>query len=257
MRELQINDEGYGYDRFGLSKRSAALAYTGGWPIYRAYFRVESHGVEHVPKDGAAIIAANHSGMLPFDASMVWMDVVHGTGRVVRPLTDHLVAGLPFVATLLQRVGAVGGTAGNARALLENGEILLVFPEGVPGISKPKRDRYRVSTWRRGHAELALRYRAPIVPAAVIGAEEQFPFVHNSRRLGRIVGAPHVPITFFPVPVLPIPLPVKYRIYYGAPIALVGDADDPQAVQRAAAETQAAVQALIERGLRERQGVFR
>ncbi|MCC6807486.1 MAG: acyltransferase family protein [Deltaproteobacteria bacterium] len=256
LPSIAFDDAGHGYDRFGLSPSALRVAFAAAWPLYRYYFRVASVGAEHVPKAGAAIVVANHSGMLPFDGMMLCMDVAQQRQRALRPLADHAVGALPFIGVAMQRIGAVSGTSTNARALLEAGEILLVFPEGVPGISKPARRKYRLTHWRPGHAELALRHKAPIIPAAVVGAEEQFPIVHNSKRLGRLVGAPHVPLPFLPVPFVPVPLPVKYRIYYGEPIVPEGDANDPSAVEHAAWQTQNAVQALIARGLRERRGSF-
>ncbi len=256
--QVAIRDAGYGYDTFGLSAKALVLAFAAAWPLYRHYFRVTSSGTQHIPLNGKAIIVANHSGMLPFDAMMLCMDVAQHTQRVLRPLVDHLVSGLPFVNTMLQRVGAVGGTTSNARALLTAGEALLIFPEGIAGISKPRSHRYELSQWRPGHAELALREHVPIIPAAVIGAEDQFPIVHNSKRLGRLVGAPHVPLSLFPVPIVPIPLPVKYQILYGEPILLdrSTDADDPRAVDNLAWQTRTAVLALVRQGVRERKGMF-
>ncbi len=251
MPTLTVRDLGYGYDEFGLSKRALRTAFAVAWPLYRLYFRVASEGSEHIPRNGAAIVVANHSGVLPFDGMMLCMDVAHCAGRVVRPVADHFVAGLPLVSVALQRIGAVGGAAGNVRALLEAGELPLIFPEGVPGIAKSKSEKYHLAAWRPGHAELALRARVPVIPAAVIGAEEQIPFVSNSKLLGRFVGTPHVPL-----PLLPFPLPVKYRILYGEPLIFNGDADDPKAVRSAAAQTRTAVEELIARGLKQRRSVF-
>lgn len=253
---VSCRDAGHGYDELGLSARAVRLGLSIVWPLYRYYFRVESHGIEHLPASGPGIVAANHSGMLPFDAVMIGVDIALHTHRVPRALADHLVAGLPFVSIMMQRIGAIGGTPENARAMLAANELLMVFPEGVPGISKPAAKKYQLAHWRPGHVELALRNRVPVYPAAVIGAEEQFPFVHNSKPLGRLVGAPHVPITFFPVPILPVPLPVKYHIHYGPALTLEGDPDDPAAVAAGAERTQRAVEALIEDGLRRRHGVF-
>ncbi len=256
--QVAVRDAGYGYDCFGLSSKGLELAFAAAWPLYRHYFRVTSSGAHNIPTHGKVIVVANHSGMLPFDAVMLCVDVAHHAKRVLRPLVDHLAGGLPFVSTILQRVGAVGGTVANARALLDAGDALLIFPEGVAGISKARSQRYQVSNWRHGHAELALRERVPIIPAAVIGAEEQFPLVYNSKRLGRLVGAPHVPLPFFPLPFLPIPLPVKYRILYGEPIVIdrALDADDPNAVRDLAWLTRTAVLALVRQGVSDRTGVF-
>ena len=121
----------------------------------------------------------------------------------------------------------VGGSRGNVRALLENGELLMIFPEGTPGIIKPFSKRYQLQKFRVGHAELAVRNQVPIIPVGIIGAEEQLPSVFSSRRLGKMFGIEAVPI-----PILPLPLPVRYRIFYGKPITShlsldPSNADDP------------------------------
>jgi 1-acyl-sn-glycerol-3-phosphate acyltransferase len=131
-----------------------------------------------------------------------------------------------------------------------------VFPEGVPGIGKPFSKRYQLQEWRVGHVELGIRHGAPIVPVAVIGAEEQMP------QLGRLEGLNLFGAPYLPIPATPVPLPVRYRIYYGPPVDIPARypreaADDPHRVADAAAEVRDAVQDLIERGLRERDGIFR
>jgi len=257
IRRLPIHDEGLGYDPYGLERDHVALGLALTKPLYERWFRVVSHGIENVPRRGRAILAANHSGTLPFDAAMLWADVVRNVGRVPRAVADFFVSNLPFVSTLFTRAGVVGGGRANVRNLLEDEELLMIFPEGVPGIGKPFTERYQLQEWRVGHAELAIRHRAPVIPVAIVGAEEQMPQIARLKRLGRLVGAPYVPLTL-----TPLPLPVRYHIHYGAPIALHekyrrADADDPELVREAAREVRDAVEALLEKGLRERKGIFR
>lgn len=254
IRDLPIRDEGYGYDPYGLERDHVALGIALTRPLYEGYFRVASHGAEKVPKSGAAILAANHSGTLPFDAAMLWADVVRQVGRVPRAVADYFVSNLPFVSTLFTRAGAVAGTRDNVRSLLDAGELMMIFPEGVPGIGKPFHERYQLQEWRVGHAELAIRHRAPVVPVAIVGAEEQMPQI--ARLKLRLFGAPYLPLTL-----TPLPLPVRYHIHYGEPIPLHEefrreDADDPEAVKEAARRVRDAVEELIEIGLRERKGIF-
>ena len=132
----------------------------------------------------------------------------------------------------------------------------MIFPEGVPGITKPFSERYKLQTFRVGHAELAIRHSAQVVPVGIVGGEEQMPALLASRRLGKLVGVP-----ILPIPAVPIPLPVRYHLYYGEPIRLDLDyrpeqGDDPSVVREAANRVQAAVDALIQQGLAERNGVF-
>jgi 1-acyl-sn-glycerol-3-phosphate acyltransferase len=255
-RRLQFNDTGHGYDPFGLSPEYVALGDAIAAPVYEKYFRVESHGSENIPKSGAAVLAGNHSGTLPFDGAMLWMDVLRHTEppRVPRAIADYFVPSLPWVSTLFARCGVVGGSRGNARTLLENGELLMIFPEGVPGISKPFKDRYKLQDWRQGHCELAIRHRAPVVPVGIVGAEEQMPQIARLPGFG--------PLPLIPIPATLLPLPVKYHIWYGAPLRFdleytPDDADDPATVRAAALRVKAAVQELLERGLRERKGIFK
>lgn len=249
--DLPIHDAGHGYDVFGAHPPTVQRAVRWARPLYRNYFRVASHGVAHVPTDGPAILVANHSGTLPIDGAMLWMDVVQRTGRILRPIADRFVPRMPFIGTMFARAGVVSGTQTNVRRLLETGELIAIFPEGTTGPGKPFRERYHLQAWRVGHAELAIRYRAPVIPVAIIGAEESWPVLFHIRAL-RAFGAP-----FVPVPRSPLPLPVQIHIHYGAPIPLhqaypPTAADDPEAVAAGAETVREAVVALVERGLAER-----
>ena len=257
LESLHFADLGHGYDAFGAHRDwvRVSLALTR-W-LYDTYFRVTSRGAEHIPESGAAILASNHSGTIPIDGTMLYCDVVSQTNppRLPRPVADVFVPKLPFVSTFFARVGVVAGSRRNVEALLERGELLMVFPEGVPGIGKRFRERYQLQHWRGGHAELAIRYQAPIIPVAIIGAEEQMPQIARINGI-RVFGAPYLPI-----PLTPFPLPVHYYVYYGEPLALhdtysPDQSDDPVVIREAAETVKAAVQRLIERGLEQRRGVF-
>ena len=258
LEQLHFRDAGHGYDAFGL--HPSFISFGAGitrWP-YEKYFRVISKGHSHLPNEGAAILAANHSGNIPIDGMMLWHDVLRNTNppRVVRGIADHFVPALPFIGTTFARGGMVGGSRGNVRSLLEAGELLMIFPEGTPGIIKPFKNRYKLQRFRVGHAELALRHRVPIIPVGIVGAEEQLPSLISSRRLGKMLGLEAVPI-----PILPFPLPVRYYIYYGEPIEVYKnlqpeDADNPKIVARIAKQVQGEVDKLIKKGLKERKGIF-
>lgn len=257
LQGLRLDDAGHGWDRFGASPAGVAVALSTVRHLYDRYFRVQSHGAEHIPRTGAAIVVANHSGTLPLDGMMLWADILLHTSppRLPRAVADHFVPALPFINTLFSRAGMVPGSRGNVRALLERGELLLLFPEGVAGIGKPPSAAYQLQRWTVGHAELAIRHQALVVPAAVIGAEEQWP------QLGRIERLHPFGIPYLPIPATPLPLPVRYHIHYGEPLALheglaPEESNDPAVLRRAAERTKAAVAVLIEQGLAEREGVF-
>lgn len=258
MTDWPLHNAGHGYDVFGLNSRSVERGRRWARLFYRYYFRVSSHGHEHIPAQGPAILAANHGGTLPLDAAMIWTDVVEHIDppRVPRPLLDMFVPLLPIVGTLFARAGAVNGTRENVRRLLDDGELVLVFPEGVPGIGKPFRQRYHLQDWRVGHVELAIWHRAPVVPVAVIGPEEAWPLATRIERF-HMFGAP-----FLPVPATPVPLPVHCHVLYGEPIVLHKGlpreaADDPAIIKAGAARVRDQVQLLLDEGLRRRRGVFR
>lgn len=248
---LPVHDEGYGYDLFGLHLPTVQRTVRLAQPLYRSYFRVASHGVANVPAAGPAILVANHSGTLPVDGAMLWLDVVQRSGRVPRVIAERFVPLLPVVSTLFARLGVVSGTHTNVRCLLDRGELLAIFPEGVSGVAKRFRDRYQLQDWHVGHAELALRHRAPVIPVAIIGAEESWPVLVRLRWF-HVFGAPYLPL-----PASPLPLPVRFHLHYGAPLELHrryprDAADDPRAVATAAMEVRDAVNALIETGRAQR-----
>lgn len=250
-----FHDEGYGFDTFGLFPPSLEMALRVTAPLYDHYFRVDSTGAEHIPVTGPAILVANHGGILPLDAAILGIDVVRQARRVPRLITDHFVPRLPIVSTLLARVGVVSGTRANVRHLLERGELVAIWPEGVSGPAKPFRERYQIQRWSVGFAELAIRHHAPVIPVAIVGAEESWPLL---AKVGtRIFGAPYVP-----VPIAPLPLPAKLHLCYGEPIALhaghiSSDAEDPAVVGAAAERVRHALEDLLIATLASRRGVFR
>jgi 1-acyl-sn-glycerol-3-phosphate acyltransferase len=188
-----FHDEGHGYDVFGLHPPTLDRAVTFGAPLYERYLRVDSTGIEHVPTEGPAILVANHGGVLPLDAAVLCLDVLRRTARIPRAVADHFVPRLPLVSTLFARLGVVSGTHANVRRLLERGELLAIWPEGVSGPAKPFARRYQLQSWRVGFAEYALRFGAPIIPVAIVGAEESWPLAGRLRGV-RAFGSPYLPI---------------------------------------------------------------
>ena len=251
-----FHDEGYGFDTFGLHPPTLDRALAVGAPLYDHYFRVDSQGAENVPAHGPVILVANHGGVLPVDAAMLCFDVLRHTPRIPRAIADHFVPRLPLVSTLFARLGVVSGAHVNVRRLLERDELLVIFPEGVRGPAKPFGLRYELQRWNVGFAEHAIRHRAPIVPVAIVGAEESWPLAARIRGL-RMFGSPYLPI-----PASPVPLPARYHIRYGEALHVdrghrYGDAHDPELVMRTAEEARDAVARLLADTLAERRGVFR
>ena len=247
---VKLRDAGHGFDELGANPEAIEKVLPAMRAMHRYYFRVRSHDANNVKKSGGTILVANHSGTLPFDGMMIATDVLLHRDRLVRPITDRFLPRLPFFGTWAARVGAVTGGRRNVETLLEQGEAILIFPEGTTGVGKPWSDRYRLQDWRVGHAELAIRYHVPIVPVALVGAEEQMPQI--ARISWNLMGVPYIPI-----PATPFPLPVRYHIFYGEPIDLSEyDATDARSVREGAIKVRTSVESLLHHGLLYRNGVF-
>ena len=208
------------------------------------------------------LLVANHSGQLPFDGLMIGAAMVldRTPPRMVRSMVERWVPQLPWISTLFARTGQIVGTPENCRRLLERDEAILVFPEGVRGIAKTFERRYQLQRFGSGFARLALATQTPVVPVGVVGAEEQAPALANLERVARALRMPAFPITpTFPAlgPAGLLPLPTRYRIYFGPPLQLTGGAEADEAQIRSEVErVRLAVEGLVARGLSERTGIF-
>ncbi|MGC4123111.1 MAG: lysophospholipid acyltransferase family protein [Myxococcales bacterium] len=245
----------FGLDPFGFS---ADYALTAMGPIvwlYKHYFRVDARGTEHVPK-GRVLLVANHSGQLPIDAAMIGTAMLMEADppRPIRSMVEKWMPTLPYVSVFMARMGQVVGTPENCRRLLESDEAILVFPEGAKGINKHWRDRYRLSEFGLGFMRLALETDTPIVPISVVGGEEQAPMLFDLKPMARLLRFPAFPIT---PTVLPIPLPSRYHIRFGEPLRFSGSPNDEDAeLERKVKEVRGTIQAMIDRGLKERRRIF-
>jgi 1-acyl-sn-glycerol-3-phosphate acyltransferase len=254
-------------DDFGRDPRATAR-----WEpvlelLYARWFRVQTTGLEHVPSRGPALLVANHAGTLPYDSAMIVHAVRrdHPSRRDVRPLIEDAVFHLPWLGPLINRIGGVRADPENAERLLARGELVAVFPEGVKGMGKLWRDRYRLQRFGRGgFVKLALRSGAPIIPVAVVGAEEALPMVGKVTWFTRALGLPYVPVTpTFPAlgPLGLLPLPSKWRLQFGAPIELSTQygpeaADDRLLVNRLADGVRAQLQQMVDDQRALRGGAF-
>jgi len=262
LRKIPNRINEYGYDPYGLSPEWLQRQALPGVMLYRYYFRAEVKDIERVPA-GRCLLVANHAGQLPFDAMMLSTAMLLDAEppRIARGMGEYWIPRLPFVGTAAARGGAMVGTPDNCRHMLENEECVMVFPEGVRGINKPYRKRYRLQRFGQGFMRLALEARAPIVPVGIVGSEEQQPGIANLPALGRLVGMPAFPITAtFPWlgPLGLLPLPVKYRLYFGEPLAFEGDSNEEDAaIEDRVAVVRRALEELLASGRRERRGIFR
>ncbi len=200
--------------------------------LYHYWFRVEVEGIENVPATGGAMLVANHSGLLPSDGAMIAKAVreEHPRPRPVHLATEPRVTGVPALGMLVTKLGAVGSHPANLhRLLFDEDQLVLIFPEGREGVRKPLRERYRLRDFADGDfATQAARAGVPIVPVAVVGAEEAQPVfarVGSRRRLGRL-----------PLPRLPqvplaagVPFPAKFKLRFLEPVATVADGEADEA----------------------------
>jgi 1-acyl-sn-glycerol-3-phosphate acyltransferase len=176
----------------------------------------------------------------------------------MRSMVETRTQTLPFVAVFFSRTGQVVGIPENARRLLELGEVIVVFPEGARGISKSFKERYRLADFGLGFMRLALETNTPIVPVAVIGAEEQYISLGSFERIAKPLGFPSFPILpQFLIPGGQLPLPTKYRVYFGEPMTFEGDPDDDDSViEDKVLRVRAMVQSMVNLGLDERKSIF-
>jgi len=216
--EYEVDESGFDPDLTASVLMPIALG------LYRRWFRVQARGLEHIPGGGAALVVANHSGVLPLDAIMLQAGIFaeHPQRRNLRLLGADMVYTVPGLATLARRSGHTRADPAEALRLLAAGELVGVFPEGFKGIGKPFSERYRLQRFGRGgFARTALQAGAPIIPCAIVGAEEIYPMVANAEPVARALRLPYFPVTpLFPWlgPVGAVPLPSNWIIEFSAPV---------------------------------------
>lgn len=196
--------------------------------LYKTYWRVEVTGLQYIPEEGRGLLVSNHSGQLPFDGSMVAAAVLldHPAERLVRTLYATWFPTLPFFSSLLVKCGQVLATEDNGIRLLEQEQLVAVYPEGYKGVGKLFKDRYRLARFGRGgFVRMALRTQSPMIPVSVVGAEETYISLHKSPTIAKLIGFPYFPFS----PTFPwlgllgfVPLPTKWTIDFGEPIPTNG-----------------------------------
>jgi 1-acyl-sn-glycerol-3-phosphate acyltransferase len=247
-----------GYDPFGFDPETTRTALALVTFLHRTYFRTQTFGLENVPR-GRALFVANHSGQVPLDGALISAALMLDVNPpvLVRSMVEKWTQTLPFFATWFPRLGQVVGVPENARRLLTAEHPLLVFPEGIRGISKPFHRRYQLEAFGLGFMRLALETGSPIVPVGVIGGEEQYPSVANLKGVARVFGMPALPVLPQLLLGVPLPLPTRYRLYFGEPLWFDGDPDEDDAlIEPRVQKVRQAVEGLIQKGLRERKHVF-
>ena len=234
--------------------------------LFNSWFRVEVSGIENLPSEGAALVVANHAGVLPFDGLMASVAVrdKHPAHRDLRLLAADLVFDTPGLGQAARKAGHTVACTADAHRLLAAGELTAVFPEGYKGLGKPFRDRYKLQRFGRGgFVSAALRAGAPIVPCSIVGSEEIYPMIADVKLLARLFGLPYFPLTpLFPLagPAGLLPLPSKWHIQFGEPISTAdydeSAAEDPMITFELTDQVRATIQQTLYQMLASRRGTF-
>lgn len=186
------------------------------WPLYRYYFDVKLHNQDML-EDKPYMVISNHTGQIPIDALLICTAFATELKepRILRPLVERFLTSLPFLGRWSSEAGAVLGDRNNCLNLLKRGESVLIFPEGVKGIAKETPDYYRLQPFTKGFLRMAIASKVDILPIAVVGAEEFFPFVIHLKKIAKFLNIPALPLS----PNL-FPLPSPVDIYIGKPYSL-------------------------------------
>lgn len=243
----------YGFDPWGFETETAVLSLVWSTLLYRYYFRVQTRGIENLPR-GRVLLIGNHAGQIALDAVMIGTATVLEAEppRMVRGMGEYWLPRLPFFNVAMVRAGSVVGTPKNCTDLLDHDEAVIAFPEGVRGMNKSFTERYVLQEFGLGFLRLALETNTPIVPVAVVGSEEQAPSLGNFRPLADLLGMPA-----FPLVLTPLPLPTRYHIEFGEPMHFTGNPRDEDRVVGAQVEqVKRRLHDMIADGLARRDGIF-
>lgn len=186
------------------------------YPIYKKYFKVRVFGAENI-KNEPYIFVSNHTGQVPIDGALITLAVAFETSppRILHSMVERFMAKFPFLGDVSAQTGSILGDRENCKWLLDKGESILVFPEGVRGVSKNTNHFYELQKFTNGFYRIALDSKTKILPVTVVGAEEMFPFVYHAKKLGKALGLPTLPIS---ANLFPLPSPID--IYFGEPIEI-------------------------------------
>ena len=245
-----------GYDQAFVERTAPLLEF-----LWSRYFRVRLLGIENIPNEGAALLVGNHSGGIPYDGAMLLHGIrrEHPRHRRVRPLVANFAFRSGWMANVVARVGCVRASMENALPILERGELVAVFPEGLKGVGKLYRERYRLARFGRGgFVRLAREARVPLLPVAVVGAEEIHPVIGKITRFAEPLGIPYIPITpTFPWlgPLGLLPVPTKWTIQIGAPVS-PPQLGDEEGTSRVAEEVRSLIDGMIADLLAQRRSIL-
>jgi 1-acyl-sn-glycerol-3-phosphate acyltransferase len=254
-------------DEWGRSESFRAFVRRSYDPIYRNWFRAEWEGLENIPTEGGALLVSNHAAAIPSDAPVIMHGIETELNRPVYGLAEYLFKSMPLVGTVWARGGGVVAHPDNAFRLLHNQkQLVLVFPEGTKGTSKTYRERYQLSRFGRGgFVKIAMRAGVPVVPIAVVGAEESMPTLFKINALSKALGVPYFPVTanmlaFGPILGAFLYFPAKFKLRVLEPVTFDVEPDQPRYSRSLVMEQAEHIRQLIQEALydmlRQRESVW-
>lgn len=203
-------------DPWGLEPRRVLSDLKLLWPFYKFYFDVRLHGAEKI-QDQPYMVVSNHTGQIPIDGLLICtaFSMELEKPKFLRPLVERFLTSMPFLGRWSNESGAVLGDRINCMNLLKRGESILVFPEGVKGIAKNSKDHYKLQRFSKGFLRMAIASKVAILPIAVVGAEDFYPYVFQLKKIAKFLNLPAFPLS---LNLFPLPSPVD--IYVGDPYLL-------------------------------------
>jgi 1-acyl-sn-glycerol-3-phosphate acyltransferase len=228
----------------------------------RRWFQPTIEGLGNIPLEEGGLIVTNH-GHFGLDLPVLLSLILEGTGRPVRALGDRVVFAAPFFRDWAHMMGAVEGEPEIAIQLLQDDQLVLVYPGGAKEALCDPEDAYRLQ-WEnsQGFIRTALRAQKPIIPIAGLGNEELYVQVVSQDRvressIGRFISKLLGDKYVFPVymGLGPIPFPSDLHYLVGDPIYLPHGpeaATDDQIVSELHRQVTKATQMLIDKGLHDR-----
>lgn len=242
----------HGVDAFGFNIKSVKQTIGFAKFLYEKYFRVETFGLENIPKDGRVLIIGNHSGQLPIDGVLLGYAMLtnpHGP-RAPKAMAERFFPTLPFIGNWINTFGAVIGDTTNCERMLENEEAIIVFPEGVRGSGKTFDKRYKLQRFGYGFMHLAMKHNTPIIPVGIVGMEESIISIADIKPLAKLLAVPYIPLA------LPAVLPTKAFIHFGKPMYFKNDVFKEHEIKERVDEVKNEINKLIELGLSKRKSIF-
>lgn len=253
---LELPFNRYGVDPYGASKEHIARALTALRFFYRHYFTIGVEGIQHVPSRGRAMLVGNHSGGVAVDGAMVIASCFFELEppRLAQGMAEKFMAKAPFMGLWATRAGQLTGLVETAEHLLQDERLLMIFPEGARGTAKLYPERNSLVHFGSGFLRLAMKTRTPIIPFGFVGGGEAIPTIHNSYTLGKIFGAPYVPITPW---LLTIPAPVRLELTYAEPMIFEGTGtEEDEIIEGHVESVKQKIAELIESGRKRRRSAL-